>query len=158
MTAGILSREVKTCRYSNTSVINADIRWSFSKRREPLENISAIIATAPVCKNCSQALPSGAVNQRAKPARPVRAVRAQVIYARVAHALPVCETPNRQFVECYVGVLNFFSFRYLSGYFYRLNTDNRAGLLVTRCLGCLRAFPTGINICEEFFEPVERSG
>ena len=94
MTAGVLSCEVKICRYSNTSAINADIRWSFSKRRGLLKNIPAISATAPMCKNCFRALPSDAANQRAMPARRARAAHARPISARAVPVLIACDGEN----------------------------------------------------------------
>ena len=149
--ASVLSHEVKTCRYSNISVINAVIRWSFSKSRGPLKNTPATSAAAPMCRNCSRAFQSGAANQRASPVRRARAAHARPIYAGAAPARPVWESEGRQFIERFVRASHLFNFCKLAGFFCRFNIENGAGLHEAWRLDYSKAFPASFNVFEESF-------
>jgi hypothetical protein len=111
MTASVLLREVKTCRFLNISATNADIRWSFSKKRGLLENIPAISATAPMCKSCFQVLPLGAANQQLKPVNRAQAAHVRPISVRAVPALIVCDAKGPLLTVRFVRALHFISFR-----------------------------------------------
>jgi len=143
--------------------MNADIQWSFSKRYGLLKNIPATSATAPMCKNCSRALPSCAANQQAMPAVHVRPISIRAVPVLIA-----CDGENPPFVfhkRSDRGLVTPYDLpghhtfsTFVNWPATRLDINNRTGLRVAWCLECLRVVPAGIYVCEEFFEPIERLG
>jgi hypothetical protein len=69
------------------------------------------VARSMMCINCYLVSLSDAVNQPVRPAKHVQVAHAQVIFVRVIHALPVCESEDLYFIMRFIRILHFLSIR-----------------------------------------------